>query len=40
MSKAALKRELQKLTKEKLVEHILYLYGKKQFSSGIDEFYN
>ncbi len=36
MSKAALKKELQKLTKEKLVEHILDLYEK---NISVKEFY-
>lgn len=36
MSKTALKKELQKLTKEKLIEHILELYEK---NSAVQEFY-
>lgn len=36
MSKTALKKELQKLTKEKLIAHILELYDK---NSSVKEFY-
>ena len=37
MSKAALKKELQKLTKEHLIEHILDLYDKNK---SVKEFYD
>lgn len=37
MSKPALKKELQKLTKEQLVDHILDLYDK---NNSVKEFYN
>jgi hypothetical protein len=39
MSKAALKKELQKLTKEQLVEQILDLYDKNKSVKELYEFY-
>ena len=35
MSKAALKKELQKLTKEQLVEQIFDLYDRNEFNNNI-----
>ena len=37
MSKASLKKELQKLTKEQLIEQVLVLYGNNK---SVKEFYS